>query len=64
MAPSRCVVIEDAYKGVIAAVEAGCACVAIPHEFTRGNDFSRATVVAASLDEVTVELVDELVKKQ
>jgi HAD superfamily hydrolase (TIGR01509 family) len=64
MAPSRCVVIEDAYKGVVAAVDAGCACVAIPHDFTRGNDFSRATMVAASLDEVTVELVDELLKKQ
>ena len=60
LSPRRCVVIEDAYKGVIAAAEAGCACVAIPHDFTRANDFSRATTIVDGLDEVTVELIDEL----
>jgi HAD superfamily hydrolase (TIGR01509 family) len=61
--PRRCVVVEDAFKGVIAAAEAGCACVAIPHGFTRTNDFSRATTIVDSLDAVTVELIDELIAK-
>lgn len=62
VSPRRCVVIEDAYKGVIAAADAGCACVAIPHDFTRANDFSRATVIVNSLDDVTAELIDGLLR--
>lgn len=58
--PGRCVVIEDAFKGVIAAARAGCRCIAIPHDFTRCNDFSAADLVIGSLDEVTVELIKEL----
>ena len=58
----RCAVIEDAYKGVVAAAEAGCACIAVPHDFTRSNDFSRATIIVNSLDDVTVELIDGLLK--
>ena len=58
--PLHCVVLEDAYKGVIAAAEAGCPCVAIPHDFTRANDFSRASIIVDDLDAVTVELIDEL----
>lgn len=61
--PARqCAVIEDAYRGVVAAAEAGCVCVAIPHDFTRTNDFGRATIIVNSLDEVTVELIDGLLK--
>ncbi len=60
-APARCVVIEDAFKGIEAAARAGCKCIAIPHDFTAGHDFSRATRVVASLDAVTVALVEELV---
>jgi beta-phosphoglucomutase-like phosphatase (HAD superfamily) len=60
--PERCVVIEDAFKGVTAAVRAGCRCIAVPHDFTRGNDFSAATLIATSLDEVTVDLIERLVE--
>jgi beta-phosphoglucomutase len=60
--PARCVVLEDAYKGVVAAVEAGCVCIALPHDYTLGNDFSRARVVINSLDEATVELLGSLVQ--
>lgn len=59
--PQRCVVIEDAYKGVVAAADAGCACIAFPHDYTVGNDFSRARVVISSLDEATVALIRRLV---
>jgi HAD superfamily hydrolase (TIGR01509 family) len=61
LAPQRCVVIEDAYKGVVAAAEAGCPCIAFPHDYTTSNDFSRARVVIGSLAEATVELVWQLV---
>ena len=56
--PSSCVVIEDAEKGVIAASEAGMKCIAVPNEHTRNNDFSRATIVVSSLEDVTLELFD------
>lgn len=59
-APASCVVIEDAYKGLMAAVRAGCACIAVPNEFTRSGDFSRARRVVGSLAEVTPELIEEV----
>lgn len=62
LAPQRCVAIEDAYKGVIAAADAGCACIAFPHDYTTGNDFSRARIVIGSLDEATVELIERLIE--
>ncbi len=55
--PQRCVVIEDAYKGVVAAVRAGCQCIAVPHDFTRDNDFSLAAEIVSSLDDVTIPLI-------
>jgi HAD superfamily hydrolase (TIGR01509 family) len=58
--PDRCVVLEDAYKGVIAAAEAGCACIAIPRGYTADNDCRRARAIIASLDEATVALVESL----
>jgi len=60
MPPRRCVVVEDAFKGVKAAHGAGCPCLAVPHDFTRNNDFSLATRVLRSIDEVTVDLIAEL----
>lgn len=59
--PSECLVLEDAEKGVLAAHEAGMACVAVPNEHTRGHDFSKATRVCASLDEITLALIEELI---
>ncbi len=56
----RCVVVEDATKGVLAAVAAGCPCVAIPHSFTSNNDFSGAAVVLDGLRQLTPDLVRRL----
>jgi len=61
VAPARCVVIEDAERGVVAARRAGTKCVAVPNEWTKWLDFSQADRVVASLDDVTCELVGELV---
>jgi HAD superfamily hydrolase (TIGR01509 family) len=51
--PGACLVVEDAQKGVRAAVAAGMACVAVPNEHTRDNDFSGAVAVLDSLHELT-----------
>jgi len=58
--PSQCVVLEDAEKGVIAASLAGMRCIAIPNRHTRHHDFSKATRVCGSLNDVTLELLDTL----
>jgi HAD superfamily hydrolase (TIGR01509 family) len=55
--PAQCVVIEDTYRGVIAAANAGMACIAVPNEYTLRNDFSRARLVLPSLAELTPEVV-------
>jgi HAD superfamily hydrolase (TIGR01509 family) len=58
--PARCVVIEDAERGVLAARRAGTKCVAVPNQWTKWLDFSQADRVVASLDDVTCALVEEL----
>jgi HAD superfamily hydrolase (TIGR01509 family) len=58
--PHECVVLEDAEKGIVAAHRAGMKSIAVPNRHTADNDFSKATLVVKSLDEVTVELIDSL----
>jgi HAD superfamily hydrolase (TIGR01509 family) len=58
--PAECLVLEDAEKGIIAAHAAGMRSVAVPNTHTRNNDFSRATMVLSSLDELTLETIQEL----
>ncbi len=55
--PERCVIIEDTYKGVSAAVSAGIRCIAVPNDYTRRNDFSQASLILPSLRELTMEVV-------
>jgi HAD superfamily hydrolase (TIGR01509 family) len=58
--PARCLVIEDAERGVLAAHRAGTPCVAVPNSWTKSHDFSLAARVVGSLDDVTPALVDQL----
>lgn len=58
--PTECLVFEDAEKGVLAAHRAGMHCIAVPNQFTRHHDFSKATRVCASLREVDHALFVEL----
>lgn len=58
--PAECIVLEDAEKGVVAAALAGMRCIAVPNEFTKHHDFSRATQVCGSLKEVSFELLVRL----
>lgn len=60
VAPSECLVLEDAEKGVVAAHLAGMRCIAVPNGFTRHHDFSKATLVCASLAEVSLGLLHSL----
>ena len=60
--PERCVVIEDTYKGVMAAVNAGIHCIAVPNEYTLHNDFSQASRVLSSLKELIPEVVCGLLR--
>jgi HAD superfamily hydrolase (TIGR01509 family) len=47
--PGRCVVLEDARNGVLAGRAAGCRVIAVPNEYTRGQDFSEADWVEPDL---------------
>ncbi len=58
--PTECLVFEDSEKGVIAAHCAGMRCIAVPNDFTRHHDFSKATRVCASLREVNFDTLAEL----
>jgi HAD superfamily hydrolase (TIGR01509 family) len=60
LSPTQCVVIEDTYKGVRAAVAAGMRCIAVPNEYTLHNDFSQASLVLPHLGELTAEVVHSL----
>ena len=60
--PQSCLVVEDAYKGIVAAHRAGAIAVAVPNQFTRDNDFSLAAAVLGGLDELTVDLVERLLR--
>ena len=58
--PGNCVVMEDAEKGILAADAAGMKSIAVPNRYTISNDFSKATLVVNSLEEVSYELIDKL----
>ena len=60
VAPAQCLVLEDAEKGILAAHRAGMRSVAIPNDYTRHHDFSKATRICNSLMEITPELLQSL----
>jgi HAD superfamily hydrolase (TIGR01509 family) len=47
--PGDCAVLEDSENGVVAAKAAGCRVIAVPSEYSRTHDFSRADFVAPDL---------------
>jgi HAD superfamily hydrolase (TIGR01509 family) len=64
LAAGRCIVLEDAYKGVLAAHRAGCPCIAVPNEFTLDNDFGLAAAIVECLADVTPELIENMLEGQ
>jgi len=53
----NCLVVEDSEIGISAAKAAGIKVVAVPNEYTAGNDFSGAVKIIKSLKEITPEMV-------
>ncbi len=47
--PGECIVLEDSENGVRAGRRAGCYVIAVPSEYTRGQDFAVASFIAADL---------------
>lgn len=44
-----CIVLEDSSNGVISAKAAGCYAIAVPSDYSRGQDFSMADCIADNL---------------
>jgi len=50
-----CLVLEDSLNGIKAGIAAGCNTCAIPSEYTKGEDFSPATLVVESLNDARIK---------
>jgi HAD superfamily hydrolase (TIGR01509 family) len=59
VSPCECVVVEDAQKGITAAHSAGMYSIAVPNDQTRNNDFSKASMVLRSLEELTLDTIEQ-----
>jgi len=64
VAPRACVVVEDAPKGILAAHRAGAVPIAVPNDFTRGSDFALAAAVLPSLDQLSVDLIEDVLSRR
>lgn len=54
------VAFEDSFNGMTAAREAGLACIAIPNSTTADHDFSRASRVVRSMEDIDLDEVERL----
>ena len=60
VAPGRTIVFEDSFNGCTAAKAAGMACVVAPNRITVIQDFAHADLVVATLAEVEMEKLNQL----
>ncbi|HLD12246.1 MAG TPA: HAD family phosphatase [Candidatus Nanoarchaeia archaeon] len=60
LAPTQLVVIDDAQKGIQAAHAAGMKSIAIPTTRTQYHDFSLATIILGTIQDVTPELISSI----
>ena len=60
LSTSECVVLEDAQSGIQSAKAAGALCIAIKNYQAMDQDTNEADVTVASLNEVTLNLIDTL----
>ena len=58
--PRSCIAIEDSLPGVTAAKAAGMKCIAIPNEYTKNQDLSKADLILDSANKITIELLNKL----
>lgn len=57
---NRCVVLEDTVVGVESAKGAKIKCIAIPNQYNRDMDFSKADIVIRSLEQINEKMIKEL----
>lgn len=53
--PGSCIVLEDSGPGVEAAKRANMKVIAVPNEFTKKHDFSKADMIVGSLKDINME---------
>ena len=58
--PQNCVVFEDAHSGVEAGNAAHMKVIAVPNDFTRDHDMSKADKIVSSLEEIDWPLIHSL----
>jgi HAD superfamily hydrolase (TIGR01509 family) len=55
VAPQNAIVLEDSNNGVVASHRAGIRVIAVPNEVTLGQDFSLATAIIPSLEDLNLD---------
>ena len=58
--PEDCVVIEDSSIGIESAKKAGMKCIAIPNEYTKNQNFSKADLTIDSADKIDINLLNNI----
>lgn len=58
--PQVCLVLEDAESGVVAAHAAKMKVIAVPNRYTSSHNFTKADVIASSLEKVNFEQITNL----
>ncbi len=58
--PEECIVIEDSYNGVIAAKEAGMACIGFANPNSGNQDLTRADYIVEGFDEVDYNFIHQV----
>lgn len=62
--PEKCLVIEDAKSGTIAAKKANMICVGYQNPNSGDQDLSEADLIIHSLNELNIEVLESLFRKQ
>ena len=53
-------VIEDSSIGIESAKKAGMKCIAIPNEYTKNQNFSKADLTIDSADKIDINLLNNI----
>lgn len=61
--PNQCLVIEDSKNGVTAAKAAGMACIGHQNPNSGKQNITHADIVVQSMSDISLTLIDELLKK-
>lgn len=64
--PENCLVIEDAYSGLLSAKEAGMRCIILNTPYSSNADFGKADLIVNSINDISLEKINGLgrVRKQ